>query len=132
MPLKLARPELVITLVEPSRKKATFLLHMVRCLELPAVRVVQARAEALAADPREAAAYDVGLARAVAAPTEAARLVRPLMRPGGVFLLQLGADPPPPGAWDRLLALGFEIVRDQAPPPALGRSGRVVALRRLG
>lgn len=132
LPLKLARPDLSMTLVEASRKKATFLLHMVRSLGLTGTRVVQVRAETMATDPREAGAYDLGLARAVAAPPAAGRLVRPLLRPGGLFLVQLGADPLPPGAWERLLTLGFEAVRDLALPPALGRPGRrVVALRRL-
>ncbi|MEK7205432.1 MAG: hypothetical protein AAB254_07960, partial [candidate division NC10 bacterium] len=46
--------------------------------------------------------------------------------------VQLGAGPLPPGAWDRLLALGFEVVRELPLPPALGRPGRrVVALRRV-
>ena len=132
LPLKLVRPDLSMTLVEASRKKATFLLHMVRRLGLVGLRVVQARAEVVARDPREAKAYDLGLARAVAAPPAAGGLVRPLLRPGGLFLVQLGADPLPPGDWDRLLAQGFEVVRELPLPPALGRPGcRVVALRRL-
>ena len=132
LPLKLVRPDLSMTLVEASRKKATFLQHMVRHLGLVGLRVVQARAEVVARDPREAEAYDLGLARAVAAPPAAGGLVRPLLRPGGLFLVQLGADPLPPGDWDRLLAQGFEVVQELPLPPALGRPGcRVAALRRL-
>lgn len=132
LPLKLVRPELSVMLVEASRKKVTFLLHLVRSLGLTGIRVVRARAEAIARDPREGGAYDLGLARAVAAPPAAGGLVRPLLRPGGLFLVQLGADPLPPGDWDRLLAQGFEAVREFPLPPALGRPGcRVVALRRI-
>lgn len=132
LPLKLVRPDLSMTLVEASRKKATFLQHMVRRLGLTGLRVIQARAEVVARDPREAEAYDLGLARAVAAPPAAGGLVRPLLRPGGLFLVQLGADPLPPGDWARLLAQGFEAVRELPLPPALGRPGcRVVALRRV-
>jgi 16S rRNA (guanine527-N7)-methyltransferase len=131
LPLKLVRPDLSMTLLEASRKKATFLLHVARSLGLKGIRVVQARAEVVAGDPREAGAYDLGLARAVAAPPAAGGLVRPLLRPGGLFLVQLGADPLPPGDWDRLLDQGFEAVREFPLPPALGRPGcRVVALRR--
>ncbi len=132
LPLKLVRPELSVTLIEASRKKATFLQHMARHLGLVGIRVVQARAEVVSRDPRESEAYDLGLARAVAAPATAGGLVRPLLRPGGLFLVQLGADPPPSGEWDRLLAQGFEAVREFPLPPALGRPGcRVVALRRI-
>lgn len=132
LPLKLVRPDLSVTLVEASRKKATFLAHMARYLALTEVRVVRVRVEALGTDPREAGGYDLGLARAVAPPPDAGRLVRPLLRPGGLFLVQLGAGPLPPGAWDRLLALRFEVIRELPLPPALGRPGRrVVALRRV-
>lgn len=132
LPLKLVRPDLSVTLLEASRKKATFLLHTVRSLGLTGIRVVQARAEVVARDPREAEAYDLGLARAVAVPPAAGGLVRPFLRPGGVFLVQLGADPLSPGDWDRLLAQGFEAVREVPLLPALGRPGcRVVALRKI-
>jgi 16S rRNA (guanine527-N7)-methyltransferase len=132
LPLKLVRPDLWLTLVEASRKKATFLQHMIRCLGVAGARVVRSRAEAIAEDPREAAAYDLGAARAVAAPPAAGRLVRPFLRPGGLFLVQLGADPLPPGAWDRLLALGFQAAGEFPLPAAVGRPGRrVVALRLL-
>jgi 16S rRNA (guanine527-N7)-methyltransferase len=131
LPLKLLRPDLSLTLVEASRKKATFLQHMARRLGLAGIRVIQARAEVVARDPREAGAYDLGLARAVASPPVAGGLVRPLLRPGGLFLVQLGADPLLPGDRDRLLAQGFEAVRELPLPPALGRPGRrVLALRR--
>ncbi len=131
LPLKLLRPSLSFTLVEASRKKATFLLHIVRTLRLMGVRVLQERAEVVAEDPGEIAAYDVALARAVAQPPEPARLVRPFLRPGGVFLLQVGRLPEE--AWDRLRVLGFEFSRELLLPPALGRPGRrVLVARRLG
>jgi 16S rRNA (guanine527-N7)-methyltransferase len=131
LPLKLARTELAFTLVEASRKKATFLRHMVRTLGLADVRVIQRRAEAVAEDPRESGAYDVALARAVAPPPEQARLVRPFLRTGGLYLAQIGPGPLDPEALARLLDLGFEVERDVALPAPLGRPGRrVLALRR--
>jgi 16S rRNA (guanine527-N7)-methyltransferase len=39
--LKLARPDLTLTLVEAREKKAAFLEYMVACLKLPGVEVVQ-------------------------------------------------------------------------------------------
>jgi 16S rRNA (guanine527-N7)-methyltransferase len=132
LPLKLVRPELSVTLIEASRKKATFLQHMARHLGLVGIRVVQARAEVVSRDPRESETYDLGLARAVAPPPDAGRLVWPLLRPGGLFLVQLGAEPLPSGAWNRLLALGYEVVRELPLPPTVGLPGRrVVTLRRL-
>jgi 16S rRNA (guanine527-N7)-methyltransferase len=133
LPLKLVRPDLSFTLVEVSRKKATFLHHLVRRLRLTGVRVLQRRAEDVAADPGEAGAYDLALARAVAPPPGVGRLVRPFLHPGGLFLLQTGAGPVAPEAMDRLLGLGFELVRERALPPGVGRPGRrILALQRVG
>jgi 16S rRNA (guanine527-N7)-methyltransferase len=133
LPLKLVRPALDFTLVEASRKKATFLRHMARTLGLEGIRVVQVRAEALAVDPTEVGGYDVATARAVAPPPEQARLVRPLLRFGGAFLLQLGLTPLAPNVLDSVLALGFAVARELTLPPARGRpERRVLALRRIG
>lgn len=133
LPLKLARPDLSFTLVEASRKKATFLQHIVRQLGMAGVRVVQRRAEDLAADPEEAGAYDLALARAVAPPPDQGRLVRPFLRPGGLFLVQIGPGSLAPGALERLMGLGFEVVQELVPAVSLGRPGRrVLALRRVG
>lgn len=132
LPLKLARPDLSFTLVEASRKKATFLRHVVRQLGLTGVRVVQRRAEEAATDADEASAYDVALARAVALPSDQARLVRPFLHPGGLFLVQIGPTALAAEALERLVAAGFEAVREVALPARLGRPGRrVLALRRV-
>lgn len=132
LPLKLARADLSFTLVEATRKKATFLQHMVRQLGLAEVRVVQRRAEQLAADPGEMGAYDLALARAVAPAPDQARLVRPFLRPGGLFLVQIGPGPLAPEIRERLEGLGFAAGRELALPVSLGRPGRrVMALRRV-
>ncbi len=133
LPLKLVRSDLSFTLVEASRKKASFLHHMVRSLGLIGVRVVAGRVEAMAGDPREAGAYDLALARAVAPPQEQGRLVQPFLRPGGLFLVQVGPGPMAPNALEGLLAMGFELSRELSVLPAIGRPGRrVLALRRAG
>jgi len=132
LPLKLARPDLSFTLVEASRKKSTFLHHIVRRLRVADVRVLQVRAEVLGEDPREAGTYDLALARAVAPPPEQMRLVRPFLRPGGLFLLQIRAGPNE-GVPDRLAQLGFRLVEEMALATPLERPGcRVLALRWFG
>ena len=45
VPLKIAVPEISLTLIESQNKKATFLKEVVRCLELEHVRVFNGRAE---------------------------------------------------------------------------------------
>lgn len=132
IPLKLARPDLSFTLVEASRKKTTFLQHVVRRLRLSDVCVVQGRAEVLGQDPREAGTYDLALARAVAPPPDQMRLVRPFLRDEGRFLLQ-AAGSLDEATLERLSGLGFRVVREISLAAPLGRPGcRVLALQRLG
>jgi 16S rRNA (guanine527-N7)-methyltransferase len=125
IPLAIVRPALAFTLVEATRKKATFLRHIARLLQL-SLTVVHARAEDLAGDPAHAGSYDVALARAVAPLPQQARLVRPLLRPGGVFLAQVGA-----GASDVAEAAraGFMVERE-APVAGPLPAGHAVLLLR--
>ena len=132
IPLKLVRPTLEVTLVEASRKKTTFLRHIVRSLDLQEVRVVQRRAEDLAADPAEQGKYDLAFARAVAPLSEQVQLAAPFLRPGGLFLAQVGPGPAWPEASICAEAEDFEIAGAFALPPILGRPDRrVLELRRL-
>ena len=126
LPLAILRSQVRFTLVEATRKKVTFLRHIVRTLGLVHVRVLHGRAEALARDPEHLGVYHVALARAVAPLPEQARLVRPFLAPGGVFLAQLAADPSSDEAAKALTEAGW-IVADAAPGASPRR--RVLALR---
>ncbi len=131
LPLKIVRPRLVVTLVESSHKKASFLRHVIRCLGLEDMRVAQERAEHLAEDPVEAGAYDVAFARAVAPPEEQVCLAFPFLRPGGLFLAQIGNAPRLlEGGWWRAagpvkVAGSISLPRDAGRPER-----RILALRR--
>ncbi|MBI3607656.1 MAG: 16S rRNA (guanine(527)-N(7))-methyltransferase RsmG [Nitrospirae bacterium] len=87
LPLKIARPSLRPTLIEPRQKRAAFLLHVCGVLGLSGVQVVE---ETIAADcpsPEYAGRFDRVLMRAVADPIEAVRLARPLLRSGGKVIV---------------------------------------------
>jgi 16S rRNA (guanine527-N7)-methyltransferase len=131
IPLALVRPTLVMTLVEPSRRRVSFLRHVIRTLGLTRLRVDQARVDPGASFPRPEGGFDLILARAVAPPLAIGALAFPLLRSGGVFLAQLGPETGRPEVLEGLRGLGFEIAGEASPPPAL-RMGehRVVALRR--
>ena len=64
LPLKIAFPDLEITLVEAVQKKASFLRHIIRTLALSGVEVADKRTEAL--PESYSAVYDVVTARAFA------------------------------------------------------------------
>jgi 16S rRNA (guanine527-N7)-methyltransferase len=88
--LKLARRSWAVHLVEANRRRANFLRQVVRRLELEAVTVHEARAEALAARPDLAGAIAVVTARAVAGPEAILGLARPFLRPGGRLVVAVG------------------------------------------
>ncbi len=96
-------------LVEPRRIKAAFLEEVVRSLGLEA-EVVTARAEDLAGDARFARGHALAVARALAPPETALRLLRPLVEPGGFAALFVGRrSQAPPGT--ELWRPGLAIMR---------------------
>ena len=64
--LKIALPELHITLVDSNQKKTNFLTEVVNALELSNTKVINGRAEELAQQNDHREQYDVVFARAVA------------------------------------------------------------------
>jgi 16S rRNA (guanine527-N7)-methyltransferase len=88
--LKIVCPGMRLTLLEATRKKVTFLEHMVRVLKLKDVEVVHGRAETLGHDAPHREQYDWALARAVAEMPTLAEYLLPLVRVGGAALAQKG------------------------------------------
>lgn len=92
IPLKIALPDLRLTLLETTGKKVEFLQHVITQLQLHNATAIQARAEDLAhkADHREQ--YDVAVARAVANLATLTEYALPFIRVGGLFIAQKGVD----------------------------------------
>ena len=86
---KIARPDLRMTLIEPTEKRCRFLEEVIAQLKLSQVQVVNARAEEYAAAHRES--FDLVTARAVANLPVLAELCMPLVKTGGIFLAMKGA-----------------------------------------
>lgn len=91
-PIKIARPELTVVLVEATRKKCDFMEAMIKDLKLYNVFVVNARAEDVGRDPDHREYYDVAVARAVAALPVLAEYLLPLVKVGGVAIAQKSKD----------------------------------------
>lgn len=91
-PIKIARPELAVVLVEATRKKCEFMEAMIKDLKLYNVFVVNARAEDVGRDPDHREYYDVAVARAVAALPVLAEYLLPLVKVGGVAIAQKSKD----------------------------------------
>lgn len=83
VPLAVAHPQLAVTLLERSERKCAFLRHVAIELGLRNVAVEQADARRF----RAAAGFQTGVARAVAPPAAAWRLLKPLLARDGTALL---------------------------------------------
>lgn len=87
-PIKIARPDVSLVLVEATRKKCEFLEAMIKELKIYNVFVVNARAEDVGRDPDHREYYDVAVARAVADLPVLAEYLLPLVKVGGVAVAQ--------------------------------------------
>ncbi len=92
VPLKLALPDLRLTLVETTGKKVEFLKHVIAQLQLRNTTAIQARAEDLAHNLDHRGQYDVAVARAVANLATLVEYALPFVRVGGMFVAQKGVD----------------------------------------
>src|ERR687892_633718 len=98
-----------VRLIEPRRRRAAFLEECLRRLGL-AGEVVAITAEQAADDPRYAAAHPFAVARALAPPVEALKLILPFVASGGTAAVYLGAGAKmPPNSEE--FAPGIAIVR---------------------
>ena len=94
LPLKIVRPEIRLTLVEATGKKARFCEHVANRLGLEGVRVVHARAEEVGQRAEHREHYDWAVARAVAEMAVLAEYLLPLVVRGGGFIAQKSKDAP--------------------------------------
>jgi 16S rRNA (guanine527-N7)-methyltransferase len=110
IPLKIARPELALTMVEVKTRKSVFLREVVRHLGLVSCTVETARFEQVLVKPALYGASDVVSIRAVRAEVEQLRLFGEVLRPGGQQLWFLSGSQtvplvPPPLAIEREIPL---------------------------
>ncbi len=92
IPLKIALPELRLTLVESVGKKCEFCRHTVRLLQLENVQVLALRAEDMGQLTQYRERFDWAVARAVSSMPVLAEYLLPLVRVGGGVLAQKGEN----------------------------------------
>ena len=93
LPLKIALPDLRLTLLEVVGKKMAFLQHLVKVLNLTQVTLLTARAEEAGHLLNQREQYDVAVARAVAPLPVLAEYTLPLTKVGGLVVVQKGQHP---------------------------------------
>jgi 16S rRNA (guanine527-N7)-methyltransferase len=90
IPLKVILPKLSITLIDASRKKTSFLKHLIRTLKLDNIEALHIRAEDLAIHPSYINRFDVIISRALSSLDAFVRLALPLLAHGGVIIALKG------------------------------------------
>jgi 16S rRNA (guanine527-N7)-methyltransferase len=90
IPLKIICPNMRLTLVEATRKKAEFCRHVVKILDLEQVSVIHGRAEDVGQEQSHRQVYDLALARAVAPLPILVEYLLPFLRVGGRAIAQKG------------------------------------------
>ena len=86
LPLKILRPGLTVTLLEPNGKKTAFLRHVIGKLNLKKISVVSKTLSEFAADVKDAGRFTYVVTRAVAA-EEILPLAASLLTPSGRTIL---------------------------------------------
>ncbi|MFM8771288.1 MAG: 16S rRNA (guanine(527)-N(7))-methyltransferase RsmG [Candidatus Kapaibacterium sp.] len=92
IPIKIARPDLKMLLVDSIRKKATMTAMFAQHTMLKDIDVRAARAEDLAAESHYKGSFDVVISRAVARTATLLDWVRPLIKPSAVCAFLKGGD----------------------------------------
>ncbi|MDR7418459.1 MAG: 16S rRNA (guanine(527)-N(7))-methyltransferase RsmG [Armatimonadota bacterium] len=132
IPLKIARPDLAMTLVEASRRRVAFLEHARDVLEMPDIDVVWGRAEHLARHALLRERFTAAVERAAAPLAAAAELCVPFVTPGGaaVLLKGLHAVGELRRAEPLIAALGARVMAASSLSMVEGRATVVVVLEK--
>lgn len=134
IPLKIALPNLALTLIDGTAKKIAFLNTVCATLGLAATELVQGRAEELGQQVEWRARFDVVTARAVAPLNTLVEYLLPLVRRDGHAMIYKGANAPQEveEARKAIALLGGEIA--QVAPlhvPHLEEARHIILLRKV-
>ena len=131
LPLKIARPDLNLTLVEADQAKAAFIVRTCAALGLHGVEVLATRAEDVGRDPLYRETFDLVVARALAPMPVLAELCLPLVRVGGRLLAQKTESEDLAIAAHAIEILGGALRRVVAAPSAVRIAGTVVIIDKV-
>lgn len=90
IPLKIAFPEMKVTIVDSLNKRITFLEELAKKLGLENTTFIHDRAETFGKNPAHREKYEVVMARAVARMSVLSELCLPLVKVGGTFIAMKG------------------------------------------
>jgi len=90
IPLKMARPDISVFLVDSSRKKISFLKEVIRKFDLAGIRAEQARIETWISKETSRKAFDIVLSRAAFPLTRFIELSSPFVKDSGSIIAMKG------------------------------------------
>lgn len=90
IPLKIMIPSLSVTLIDASRKKVSFLKHVIRRLGLINIEACHVRAQDLSKDCGVYTVYDVIISRALSSMVNFVQMSLPLLAKQGVIMAMKG------------------------------------------
>lgn len=90
IPLRIVIADLAVTLIDASRKKVSFLKHIIRKLGLDRIDARHVRAEDLAAHPADTPVFDVIICRALSGMDTFVSLALPLLASQGRLIAMRG------------------------------------------
>jgi len=128
IPIAIVRPDIRVTLIEATHKKAEFLKHVATRLQLGNVTVIADRSENLRGHQ-----WDIVVTRALAAMDKLVTLCLPLVKPGGKLLAMKG-----PRGREELPAAAKSIRRFRGEEPVIhpanlpGRDHIIIEIQRRG
>jgi 16S rRNA (guanine527-N7)-methyltransferase len=131
LPLRIARPDLAVTLIEADQAKAAFLVQACARLGLIGVEVVARRAEEAGHERRYRETFDVAVARALAPMPVLVELCLPFVRIGGRLLAQKTDQEELERAAHAIDVLGGTLGSVEPAPSAARQSGVVVVIAKL-
>src|ERR1700730_9812727 len=131
IPIKIARPDLDVTLIESDQGKAAFLVQACAALELGQIEVGAQRAEEAGHDPRLRERFDVAVARALAPLPVLVELCLPLVRVGGRLLAQKTEGEDPGAAAHAIEVMGGALRAVHRSPSGARSSGTVVVIDKV-
>lgn len=136
LPIAIVRPDLNVTLIEATGKKARFLRRAVDELGLPNVLISNARVEEMSRQESHRNVYDIATARALARLSVVAEYCVPLVRVGGCVISMKGRldDEELAEGGRALKELGAEVedvIRVPLLPEVGEKERRLVVLRKI-
>lgn len=104
--MKIVKPEIQLTLLDPLNKRLTFLKEVVKTLHLEGVTFIHGRGEDVSRETSHRDQYDLAVSRAVALLPTIMEFCLPFVKPHGAFIAMKG-----PGV-DQELKLNKQLSKD--------------------